>query len=795
MKIKRLIAGGLAAAAIGATLIAGGLAATTFDKGMGEFVTISSGALSSPVIVVGAGVDTTDVLGATDIAASLVSNYAVVAKTIPSAAATTGVTDGILIKSEKDYPWLNTSATFSNIKATITESDLGTLLAKGSVDTTSGTPVKYEQLINLGGHYVEYNEDPEDVDEPVLNVEFGTGTTYDLKVIFLGGLDTAYVDTTTEIKLFGKNYKFGPNPTNASLVLYSQTGSQTITIGNAAGVSDSATVRVEGVDYVIKFLGWDPANTNIATVSIEHGGNSVTKSWTESNTYTLPGSTTQVFVNRVDVVALGADAQAASVELFVGTDKLELDDGDTVVKNDETMDYTTVAFDASGTKINILTFTVAPDDDAYMVDGGTFTDPMFGSFKFALGGMTPGVTDTSRDTVKIAKSGTEKVKLTYTNDDGTKYTMDVMYYNSGWQLGDGTRALHVLEPNTTVPSDTDWIAKNEYFVLASGEKSYIVKYTGYDDDDDILSFQDAGSLTEYDASYSGSGLRDANLIIGAAQFSIKYNVTSHEIAVDLDDSNSIVSNEVGYLRTKGDGQIDLSAGGSGTEIGNITFTENALYTIGDYEPNVASLKFVVTYDASAGEVSTISVPSSLLGGQVGSEKLYHYLSYYGTYVVHDSDADSVTLYYPGNRPAYANVAIGIDPKFTTTSGTGGGTYNEAVPVTNPIAKFPSEVAQTASLDKDLILVGGPCANGLVKTLLNEAWNSTDSCAAWLADATLKDNGKGLIQVVENIFGSGKKALIVAGTSAQDTRNLIANKVIKPTEFKALGAVAQYKGAA
>jgi hypothetical protein len=83
----------------------------------------------------------------------------------------------------------------------------------------------------------------------------------------------------------------------------------------------------------------------------------------------------------------------------------------------------------------------------------------------------------------------------------------------------------------------------------------------------------------------------------------------------------------------------------------------------------------------------------------------------------------------------------------------------------------------------------------VKTLLDTAWTSTDSCAAWLADADLKDNGKGLIQVVEDIFGSGKKALIVAGTSAQDTRNLIANKVIKPTEFKGLGAVAQYKGAA
>ncbi|UCC91865.1 MAG: S-layer protein, partial [Candidatus Aenigmatarchaeota archaeon] len=457
-------------------------------------------------------------------------------------------------------------------------------------------------------------------------------------------------------------------------------------------------------------------------------------------------------------------------------------------KNTETMDYTTVAFSATGTKINTLTFTIAPDDDSYLIDGGEFVDPLFGSFKFALSGLTPGFTDDSRDMVKIAKSGTEKVKLTFTNDDATEYKMDVMYYDSGWKLGDGTRTLYVDEPNVSDTTDANWIEKNYYFVIDSGKKSYIMKYTGYDDDDKVLSFKDMGNSEEYEMTYTGAGIATGILIIGAAQFDVSYNTTSRDVAVDLDDDGNIESGDKSVLKTSGDGQIDLS------EPGNLTFTEVKLYAIGDYEPTAAALKFVVNYDAGLDEVSTVSMPGGLLGGQVESEKLYHYLSYYGSYIIHDSDADSATVYYPGNRPAYANVAIGSAPVISTTAGAAGGTYNAAIPVTNPVAKFASEVSADTTLDKNIILVGGPCANAIVKTLLNDAWNTTDSCDYWLnTHDTLKTSGNGMVKVVEDVFGSGKKALIVAGTTAADTRNLVANKVIKPTVYAGLSG-SEYIGA-
>jgi len=783
MKIKRLVTGGLATLAAGAALIGGGLAAATFDQGLGQFVKVTDSTLSSPVIVVGANAQTIDVVAAADIAASLVSNYAVTEKTIPGTGAETSVTNGVLIKSQKDYVWLKTS--FNDVKQTLTSSDLPNLLAKGTVDLNDGTQIKYEQLITLGSHQVNYNADPEDVEEPVLNVLFDTTTTYTLTVNFLGGLDTSKVDANTEIKLFGKNFKFGPNPSNTTITLYSQTGTQTITIGNAPGVSDSATINVGGVDYTITFLGWDPNNTNTASVKISYGGTTTTKSWSEGSTYTLPGSSTQVYISDVSVIATGAQSQSGSMEIFIGTDKLELNDNDgSVKKNDNTLDHVTVNFDVSGSKINSITFTVAPDEDTYLLDGGKYADPLFGSFKFALNGMTPGFTDASRDMIKIAKSGKDKVKITFTNNDDTRYSLDMMYYSSGWKLGDGTRTLHVLEGNVSNSSDDDWIAKNEYFVVTDGTtKSYVFKYTGYDDTNKILTFEDQGTKTKYEASYTGSGdPRNATLNIGAMQVDVKYSASSHKVMVDLNDDGDITKGDEAYLLSKNGAKLNL------TQAGNVTFSEMKLYGIGDYEPSGASYKFVTTYDTGASEISTINFAqtySTISGGQVGSEKLYRYLSDYGTYFVLDTDADTVTIYYPGNRPAYVNVGVGEDPTISVSAGTAGGTYKAAVPITNPISKLDNEISTTA-LNNDLILVGGPCANTLVKQLLDTAWNTSNSCDYWLTQhPTLKNSGNGLVKIIENAFGSGHKALIVAGMTGQDTRNLVANKVIKPSVFAGL----------
>jgi len=119
-------------------------------------------------------------------------------------------------------------------------------------------------------------------------------------------------------------------------------------------------------------------------------------------------------------------------------------------------------------------------------------------------------------------------------------------------------------------------------------------------------------------------------------------------------------------------------------------------------------------------------------------------------------------WFPDNQ-AVATVAIGKDPQFATTAG--GRTVETAVKIMDPIARFDNEIS-TSALRGDLILVGGPCVNTLVAQLLG----SNEQCSNW-------PHTTGIIRTVSNAFGSGQKALIVAGTSGEDTRALAA-KVLK-----------------
>lgn len=140
---------------------------------------------------------------------------------------------------------------------------------------------------------------------------------------------------------------------------------------------------------------------------------------------------------------------------------------------------------------------------------------------------------------------------------------------------------------------------------------------------------------------------------------------------------------------------------------------------------------------------------------------------YGTYVYYDSDGQGIAkIYYPDTQ-AIGTVAFGSDPTFTTTSGTTASTVEEAVPITTPVAKFESELGDGSTLTRDVILLGGPCAMGtLVGALLASEETTCENFCTKYPD--------GMIQEFTNAFGSGQKALVVAGCTAAQTRSLAAD---------------------
>ncbi|RKX42589.1 MAG: hypothetical protein DRP27_09195 [Thermotogae bacterium] len=180
-------------------------------------------------------------------------------------------------------------------------------------------------------------------------------------------------------------------------------------------------------------------------------------------------------------------------------------------------------------------------------------------------------------------------------------------------------------------------------------------------------------------------------------------------------------------------------------------------------------------------IGTPQFSGSYGSGQLQSDSsVTQYVNQYGTFVEYDSDNNGlVTIKYPDTQ-AIATVAFGSNPTFSVATGTAG-TYDAAIKITSPVAKLASEIEgaypDLSTLDKDLILVGGPCANSLVAKLMNVS-NSEPECYQSFTYST------GIIKEYTDAFGSGQKALVVAGLTADDTRNLAAKVMQGTLSFEA-----------
>ena len=122
-----------------------------------------------------------------------------------------------------------------------------------------------------------------------------------------------------------------------------------------------------------------------------------------------------------------------------------------------------------------------------------------------------------------------------------------------------------------------------------------------------------------------------------------------------------------------------------------------------------------------------------------------------------------------NKELQARVYVGA----TTTTGT---------PMYATTAEVLAQV-KAGTLAKNLILVGGPCANEVVEELAAADANDTlPTCDEWVGGATPKYT-KGLIGVW-SVGATGKKALVIAGTRKADTDALAADFKLKGTTYLA-----------
>ena len=754
MQIKRAIAGGLCALATGATLALGAGAVTLSD-----FVTVTGNTMTSPYVVIGGSAAAEDTLAAADIGVAL-GGKATKSVTIPGAQGTMSVADGALIEGESYKLYVGTLLSDSDRKPDLTHDDLPVVLAGGTVDHKTITDVDYSEYISMGGQAVTWSKESEWT-QAALNLKFDTATVaYTYKVVFQSGLDTGYIESK-EITLLGKDYVFsgqGTDLDNSSLVLYAAGQTETVAAGS------STTVTIEGSDYVITVVGINDAGT-AATIDINGEAFDVD---TSDDNYVTKGDL-NLYIKSIR--AFKFPAESGSVQVFIGSEKLTLDAANNeIVQGETNLDGSWVNFtQVSGDKIYEIQVTYTPDEEAYLQAGDSISDGVFGAFSIAYGGIFPDLMADTKDVVQIDKSSSTKVRLTFTNKNLDSCNMNV-YYTTDGKFSDGSHDII-----TTSPAGMDYlnnwsedgnVSEKEYFLVNRGFDSYILQYYSTDNSNNLIKLKDMCSGTTFDASTTTKFF-----YLGGQKYQFEIDTGDEIIRVDMTGN----ANENVPLYTAHKAKILLT--GATSAAGNFTITEAPFATAGIQGATEVTLDIAAT--TSAGEVETVDIvndSSALTGsGLIGKDDTdYEYgISASGTYVIRNTDSDTLKIYTP-EIPTAVYVGVGSNPSFATGEGVSAGTVEQAVEIRNSVAKMESEIS-TSTLDRDVVLLGGPCANGLVATALNMS-ASKPTC---VADFTALYPTEGVIAVVNNVFGSGQKALVVAGVDRTATRNL-AVKVMQGT---------------
>jgi len=762
MEIKKVIAGGLATFAAGAAMVLGAGAVT-----LGDFVQVTGNTMTSPYIVIGDKAAAADTLAAADIAVAL-AGQATETVSVSGAMATMAVSDGALVKTKSDTLFLNEA--LSNTREKFTYQELPVLLASGTIEVDNND-VDYTQRLYTKAQYVQFSEADNDWGEPRLNMELTDGADlYKYELRFSPSLDTTNVGDV-EIDLLGETYVFSDVASanhGEKFTLFASSQTETVSAG------ESITVQAGGDDYVITVVGAGEHTTDGYWALIDVNG--------ESDKYyegdDIEEGDLEAHVKSISLVSY--PTEYATVELFVGSQSLVLQEGAEITLGGESIDGTSVAFTNTTTDVSKVEVTYAMDDDVILEEGDSFTDPVFGGFKIALGGIYPGLTDSSKDMVKVEGSSND-LEFTFTNFDDITYEQVLASYDTTttrWETEDGSnKDIHFLN-NATV-------AEDEFVIVTdNAEYTYILEFTDFSgaSGEEEATLEDVSTGTEYVITSADYG---QDIAIGSLDVKVTRFDTSGE-TIALNNTGG-AAGEVAKIMTKNGASltfnINTTCGPQCTTTSDFLSTTDAVIVnveedgAFDVDTEVTPEVISLTFSQSSNN-ARVETNQTEIENDDGDEA--YYLAPSGLYIVGDDwDEDKyVTLYIPDEAtPVY--VAFGSDPSFSAGEGSDAGTVEQAVQIKNSISKMESEV-NTDTLARDLVLLGGPCANGLVAELL-EMSDVNPTCAT---EFTAEYPTEGVITVVEDAFGSGQKALIVAGVNRAKTRDLAVKVMMGTLDYSA-----------
>lgn len=719
--------------------------------------------------------------------------------------------DGESVMIERAADKFNLGDSASSVFITsINKEHLPTLLGDVTLKGEDNKDYKYTQKVQLSNnlnltHFRDYDYNK---DDPTIGITLEPSVevlTYQIDFTTAPNMSDD-VMRYTELNILGKNY-FISELSNSS---------NTITLLDSASPTTS-------------LIGDEQKTVGEYTVSIT---NAVIDSTTHKATLSVNGKTTGSLargdVYRIaDDVYLGVkDVQVATrerdehrVEFVIGSGKIELRSGSTILLNDKNVRELTTTFTKSNSLLNSIAITWKTDDREFITPESSLTMPLFGSLGLAMSGMT---FPTGED-ISVLSDSARSIRLTAPIRDGTA-NLNILY--TGETVSSGFTGIGRDVNNKLVTSGTTSLTFNEtlkdrYFVVSwySGSESqtYLASASITEDSSNIARVSVRNELTGTNFCENvaeGSTCTVGNVILTASAvnattgnvyatfttttanaFNTLY--TAKGLKLTLPWVNTTALNVVSADNLTGKYANDAAACAApskGTALaygGAITYTvtaTNATETATAAECLAANLPTTAGYVLNFAEANpesdargtgtAFNLTLNATGGTSGSEKVQvsgvSITSHTPTSGHRIMDTDDY-VGYVGSRYAtkvlhktsgdqdYAELTYyggEVSGNFYVASSDATSTTGN--PLGNVIYK-DTEVTDTVKA-KNLIVVGGSCINSVAADLLGGAY-----CGPEFTTATGISNGEALLKAYPNKYANGKVVVLVAGYKAADTQ--------------------------
>jgi hypothetical protein len=393
----------------------------------------------------------------------------------------------------------------------------------------------------------------------------------------------------------------------------------------------------------------------------------------------------------------------------------------------------------------------------------------------------------------VAKSGTMQVL------DSTKDTYNGMNWKVQFGKGQSSTQTYPQIGNITLQYWPDYNATSVRNLhngdsISTPQDFFTVKYAGFTTEDATDMQFTSYNKTVLKVSTPGQTLLKVTgaLYADTVYYDTQSKTWYYDITNVTTDGRKTIPSPV-YIYYRADKPYQLAINGSnpvsliGAQLINVTEpTTWSQATIGvwqiQYDNSTGTFgdagQVAVTWTNNAGTIYNLFTNATSSTSVCGGAVCTNFMSAWGT-KLKSATTSAVTLTLPKNQ-LYGQVIIGrasSSGKKTSGNLATGQTFegvtidsmsvsgDVVTPVETSVAKLATEITDSDKSASNMILIGGPCANGVVESILEAQWGVTDACAAWSTKVSADES---LIKYVDDAFGTGKAALIVAGDKAQDT---------------------------